>query len=176
MITWPAILLEPALVRGLVEFLDALELVISLRIIFVGRSDLVRDDRHSALFQHLHQHGCARARQAGDQNDRPTVANATIQRFHSDALCSVLRLAISLRTGICPQRVDGAHSVFVAAFVASLARCVAGLAGVPPPTYPKARSRRNSSELKLLRHRLIAGKLRRARPCFPRSPKFRSAL
>jgi hypothetical protein len=58
---------EPAFVGGLVEFFDALELMISLGIIFIGSPYLVRDNRHSPLFQHLHQHGRARTRQAGNR-------------------------------------------------------------------------------------------------------------
>ena len=60
----PPILFEPALVGYLIQFFDPLKLVVSLGIIFVRSADLVRDDGHAALFQHLHQHGRAGAWQA----------------------------------------------------------------------------------------------------------------
>jgi len=54
---------------ALIHLLDALELVVSLGIVFIGRAQFVSDRRKPTRFEHLHHHRRARTRQPRHDGD-----------------------------------------------------------------------------------------------------------
>ena len=51
------------------QLFDLLQLEIALGVVFIGGALVVGDQRDAAGFEHFHHHGCARARQPGDDGD-----------------------------------------------------------------------------------------------------------
>ena len=89
---------EPGLVAGLVEVLDPLVLVVSLRVVLVRGPQAVGHHAQAARLEHLHRHRRARAGQPGDDDDRPSVPDPAVEVGHGpqDSLRCRFRCEMSL--------------------------------------------------------------------------------
>ena len=71
----------------LVEILDPLVLEIAFGIVLAGLAHAVGDGANTRSRQHLHRHRRPRARKPGDDDHGLSIANSSIESFHTNRAC-----------------------------------------------------------------------------------------